>query len=102
MTTSSGLPLIACSLDGDGQRARRNEWAELLGRATASAQIEAGVRYSFPTSDPLEQQIRELAAAEADCCGFMDFDVARTSRAIHLTVTAAPDGQDALRFIFPL
>jgi hypothetical protein len=29
------LPLIACSLDTAGQRARLSEWAELLSRAAA-------------------------------------------------------------------
>jgi MerR family copper efflux transcriptional regulator len=94
------LPLIACTLDGEGQRARLREWTELLGHAEARARIAGGVRYAFAAADGLEPRIRALAAAEEACCAFLEFDVSRTGERIEMTVTAPAEGLDALRFIF--
>jgi len=47
------------------------------------------------------QRIRGLAAAEHDCCSFLEFDVTRHEDRVVMNVTAPPDGLDALRTIFP-
>lgn len=95
------LPLVACSLDADGQRERLGEWAELLAAATTSVPTADGARYSFSSSDELEQQIRALAAAEKACCSFLDFEISRGAETIELTVTSPQAGLEALRFVFP-
>jgi hypothetical protein len=95
------LPLVACSLDAGGQRERLAEWAELLGNASASAPTADGSCYSFAASDELEQQIQALAAAEKECCSFLDFEISRRAGTIELTVTSPAHGLAALRFVFP-
>jgi hypothetical protein len=95
------LPLVVCSLDAEGQRARLGEWAALLAAASTRVPTADGARYSFSASDELERQIRALAAAEKACCSFLDFDISRRARTIELTVTSPPDGLDALRLVFP-
>ncbi len=94
------LPVIACSLDGEGQQARLREWAELLAHAEARERIADGVRYSFAAADGLEPRIRDLAAAEQVCCEFLEFDVSRTGERIEMTVTAPIERLDAPHFIF--
>ena len=95
------LPLVACSLNADGQRERLGEWAEVLGKARSSVPTDDGARYSFAASDELERQLRALAAAEAECCSFLDFEIARRAGTIELTVTSPAAGLEALRFVFP-
>jgi hypothetical protein len=94
------LPVIACSLDAAGQQARLSEWAELLSRAVAHEATSDGVRYSFAAGDELEKRIRGLAGAEQACCSFLEFAVSRIDAQIEMTVSAPPEGRDALRFIF--
>ena len=93
-------PLIACSLDGKGQRARLEDWAELANTATSREELPDGFRYTFAGDDDLEARIRELAAAEQDCCSFLRLEVTRIADQIEMTVKAPADGLEALRFIF--
>jgi len=72
---------------------------------SASSRAQQGLHrhsYSFAASDPLEKLIRDLAAAEHSCCAFLEFDVSRIGDQIEMTVTAPPDGQEALHFIFSI
>jgi hypothetical protein len=97
---SSKLPLIACSLDAKDQPARLAEWRELLSGATAHEETPEGVRYTFVADEHGEQRIRDLSAAEHECCPFLEFDVAHRADEVVLTVSAQPDALDALRFVF--
>jgi hypothetical protein len=94
----ANLPLIACSLDGDGQQTRLVEWKELLAEATAREETDSGVNYSFPGE--LEARVQALAAAEHECCAFLEFEITRRNDRIELSVAAPQEGLDALRFIF--
>lgn len=94
------LPLIACSLDASDQKARLNEWAELLATATGSEELSNGVRYLFPADLDVESRLRALAAAEQTCCSFLTFEIARVGEAVKMTVTSPAEGLDALRFLF--
>jgi hypothetical protein len=95
------LPLVACSLDAEGQRERLGEWAALLAAANTRLPTADGARYSFGASDELERQIRALAAAEKACCSFLNFEISLEAETIELTVTSPPEGLAALRFVFP-
>jgi hypothetical protein len=97
---STTLPLIAYSLDAGDQKQRLADWSSLLQRATRRDEVPDGVRYTFAATDELEPQLRALTVAETACCSFLDFDIARTGEALHMTVTAPPDALTALRFIF--
>ena len=95
------LPVIACSLDATGQQARLAEWRDLLAAAVSREETSGGVRYAFAADARAEQRIRDLAAAEHGCCSFLEFDVRRHADRVLMSVTAPPDGLDALRLIFP-
>jgi hypothetical protein len=94
------LPLIACALDASGQQARLRDWAELLAEAASREATAEGARYSFVVGEEVERRIRALAAAEHDCCAFLEFGVVRTDDTVEMTVTAPVEGLEALRLIF--
>jgi hypothetical protein len=56
--------------------------------------------YVFRPASLFAQRIRDLAAAEHDCCTFLDFEIIEEGDELRLTVTTHPAGQAALRFIF--
>jgi hypothetical protein len=101
VASTARLPLIACSLDATGQQARLAQWRSLLGAAVSREEMSDGVRYTFVADARMEQRIRDLAAAEHGCCSFLEFDVSRHTNHVLMNVTAAPEGLDALRFVFP-
>jgi hypothetical protein len=94
------LPVIACTLDPAARRLRGTEWAGVLRRATARDEIACGARYVFPADDALERRVRDLAAAEGQCCSFYRFELERTAASLTMTVTAPPEAQGALRQLF--
>jgi hypothetical protein len=88
---SRPLP-IACTLTGADPAARAAELRALgadglvsvsaaPGRAVLRFRARAGVR----------ERVEAAAAAEAECCAFLDFDVEHDSEATTLTITA-PNG----------
>jgi hypothetical protein len=94
----TGLPLIACSLTGTGQRERLNEWKSLLAVAESHEELPAGMRFQFRVD--LAERVRSLAAAEHECCSFLRFDVVEAGDRVVLTVDTDEAGQEALRFVF--
>jgi hypothetical protein len=56
--------------------------------------------YVFRPASAYAQRVRELTAAERDCCGFLDFEIVEESDELRLTVSSDQAGQAALRFIF--
>lgn len=78
MTTSETL---ACSLGGDELIERLGQWAHVASQAT-SRHVEKGrIVSTYPADEDLLRRLRELIAAEAECCSFMKFEV-----------TEGPDG----------
>jgi len=94
------LPLVACSLNGEDQRARLDAWVSLLASAASRAEVPAGMSYVFRPASVFARRVRDLAAAEGACCTFLDFEIVEQSDEVRLTVTSHPTGQAALRFIF--
>jgi MerR family copper efflux transcriptional regulator len=94
----ASLPVIACTLTGEGQRERLNEWKSLLEVADSREESPTGMRFRFPRS--LTPHVRSLAAAEEECCAFLRFQVVEDGDDLVLTVETDENGQEALRFIF--
>lgn len=94
----TSLPIIACSLTGDGQRERLNEWKSLLAVAESREELPNGMRFRFRPN--LAERVRSLAAAEQECCSFLRFDAAEAEDGLVLTVETERSGHEALRFIF--
>jgi hypothetical protein len=94
----TSLPVIACSLTGDGQRERLNEWKSLLAVAESREESPSGMRFRFRAN--LAERVRSIAAAEQECCSFLRFGVVEAGDEVVMTVETEEAGQEALRFIF--
>jgi MerR family transcriptional regulator, copper efflux regulator len=94
----TNLPVIACSLTGDTQRERLNEWKSLLDIADSRETLSSGMRFRFRPNHAA--RVRSLAAAEQECCAFLRFEAVEAGGDLVLTVETDENGQEALRFIF--
>ena len=92
------LPVIACTLTGQGQKERLDDWKSLLAVATSREELPDGMRFLF--RHDLAERVRALAAAEHECCSFLRFDAVEREDGFELTVVTEASGQEALRFIF--
>jgi hypothetical protein len=69
-------PPMACSLTGSAMRERFVAWAKLGQRYLRSAESHAaGVTLRYRRAAGVEQELRELVALEAECCGFLSFEL---------------------------
>lgn len=86
----------ACTLTGAAAGNRRGRWAATLdaGRARSEA-VDGGVRVHLDHRPGLWERLEALAAAERDCCGFLDWTVTTDDDSLRLDVRA-PDGDPAL------
>jgi Cd2+/Zn2+-exporting ATPase len=97
---TSSLALVACSLDSADQQQQLADWAGLLTQARTREMISDGVRYAFAADGELKARVEALAAAQHSCCSFLAFEIAETGDELELTVTAPPNGREALGLIF--
>jgi len=92
--------VIACTLTGDEQRVRQDEWAHML---TSSLELEHtpdGVRARFPLDAQVAGELARLASAEQGCCAFLRFNLSFTPTTLVMTVTAPPEAQPILADLF--
>jgi hypothetical protein len=69
-------PVIACSLDGDGQAKRLQEIAELRQRALLEArETPAGLRMRFSARPGIREELEQLIEIESRCCSFLRFEL---------------------------
>ena len=64
---------LTCTLEGDQLVARRKAWQQVVSRATNRCVEDSRVKATYPMDAQLLQELRDLIAAEADCCPFLDF-----------------------------
>jgi DNA-binding transcriptional MerR regulator len=82
-------PPIACTLTAAGQADRIGEWRRLLGQADGREQVDGGLAFRFPAG--LAGQVAELAAAEQQCCPFLEFNLHLTAGGLRFEVQV-PEG----------
>ena len=80
---------VVCALTGGEQADRVEEWRRLIGLADARESIEGGLAFRFPLA--LAGQVAELAAAEQQCCPFMEFALRMADGALRFEVRAPAD-----------
>ncbi len=90
---------IACTLDSQSMRGRRDEWQDLLEHVEHREPIDDGLRATFAPATPLGELMR-LAAAEQDCCQFFNFAITIDSRGIALEIRVAHDALPVLHSLF--
>jgi hypothetical protein len=86
------LKPIACTLSP----VEMSDRASFIERLVADAllgrdEIDGGVRGRFRDTPDVERRVRELVAAESDCCTFLSFAVAHRQGELWLDVTGEPD-----------
>lgn len=63
----------ACTLEGSELLARMHAWEQVTSRATSRRVEDTRIVAVYPNDAQLLQRIRELIAAEAACCSFLEF-----------------------------
>jgi hypothetical protein len=93
---------VACTLN-DGQISeRRKRWHDLSARALIGrVQTEHGIQLVFRTGPDVEEELRELALLERDCCAFAEWKVTTADGRAVLDVSGAGDEAiEAVRGMF--
>ena len=91
--TTEPIP-IACTLSGDDAGSRVAEWSDLVDQhLLARDDVPHGVRLRFAAQPGLEDAVRALAVAEAQCCAFLTLDVAGDGDEVSLEITGPDDAQ---------
>jgi hypothetical protein len=91
---------LACSLRG-GAVADRRRWLGDLQRRALSVERSAGdLTIAFPSDDGLEAELRALADAESECCGFLRVSVRAVGDSLELVVAGPPDAQPIIDEMF--
>lgn len=85
---------IACTL-GAGELAERSEFiARLRKDALIGGETTArGVRLRLRDAEDVERRARALIAAEAECCAFLDFSLAREGGALVLDISGPAEAR---------
>ena len=68
--------ILGCSLEADEFRSRREAWDQLASAVVDRAWTEDGFRVRFEPADGVSESLRDLVAAEQDCCGWATWSVA--------------------------
>jgi hypothetical protein len=97
--TPSEEPL-ACSLRGEELANRRDWLGELAGRALGVTRSARGVTVAFPGDAELEAELRELAAAEAECCRFLSITVQHAGDQLALDIAGPPAARPIIDEMF--
>jgi hypothetical protein len=92
---------IACTLPPADLRARGDHIAQIAQRALRSREpLERGARLTFAGDAVTERDLRDLIAAESQCCAFLTFDLEREDDALRLDVTGPEDAQPIIAQLF--
>jgi hypothetical protein len=82
---------FTCSLEGPELLDRIGAWRDVVRQATSRGVENDRVVAVYPKDAPLLGRLRELVAAEAECCSFLLFDIEETPDAI-VTELRLPEG----------
>jgi hypothetical protein len=96
----SELP-IACTLTPDGMTARR----ALIDALAADGLLDrtatdTGLRVRLRDTPQIERRTRELVAAEAECCAFLDFALGRENGDLVLDISGPEDARPVIEMFF--
>jgi hypothetical protein len=93
---------IACALGEADLSNRQNRWLQLGQRATTDVVTTAnGLRLLFRVAPGVEEELRQLAELERDCCAFAEWSVHARGEELALDVTAdSEEGIAAVQAMF--
>ena len=85
---------IACSLGASDLRQRLDEIAEVGAASLIVRSTESGTHELRFRDDPTtRRRLEQIVAAEAECCAFLDLDLAERGGELILTLAAPEGGQ---------
>src|SRR4051812_34101646 len=88
---------IACTLSAADYRTRRATIGQIANDSLrARERIEAGARFTFSACASTEAALRDLIAAERECCPFLRMELVRDGDALILDVTGADEAQPVI------
>lgn len=93
---------IACSLEGGEARRRWRDWRALLADRLADEHSARELLVRFRDADDVRTELHRLVAAERDCCGFVDWDLAEFQGELVLTVKGEESAVAAIDAAFSL
>jgi len=88
---------LACTLDGPDLVNRIEEWREVVARAKTRRVEDGRVVAVYPKDAQILFRLRELIAAEAECCSFLRFSVEETPDAILTELQLPEELPDSVR-----
>jgi DNA-binding transcriptional MerR regulator len=91
-------PPIACTLTAADRADRIGQWRRLLGQADEREPVDGGLAFGFPAG--LAGRLAELAAAEQQCCTFLEFRLYLRAGLVRFEVRAPADGVALLASLF--
>lgn len=98
--TAGGTP-VACSLTSADLAVQASRWERLAVRAmTERTETPDGLRICFRPDPGVEEELRELAAVESDCCRWAEWAVETTSDSMVLEVRSRGEGVPVLHSMF--
>jgi len=101
MTADQAEQRIACSLEPAELSDRRSAWERLAEHALRERRsIPSGMQLVFIADEGVEDQLRELARLEGQCCSFADWTVESRNDELVLDVTAPTEAVPAVRALF--
>ena len=88
---------VACSLNDDAFRRRREMARRLLGpHLVGTEKLASGIRLSFSETLGLRAQIERFVSLERQCCGFLTFTIGPPSPELTLTIEGPPEARETL------
>ena len=92
---------IACSLSAAEQGERRDAAQRLVAAALLDARVtDRGAMLRF--SGAAEPALRELIAAERECCPFLTFELSERGDGLSLAVSGPPEARPIVLELFGL
>jgi MerR family copper efflux transcriptional regulator len=88
---------VACSLGGQAVSDRTRQWQDLLADADREL-LPDGIRLTMPSA--LAAQVAGMAAAEQQCCPFLDFRLHLAGQQLHLEVRGPAEAASMLAGLF--
>lgn len=98
---NAGPTPVACTLTSANLAAQSERWQQLASRAmTERVETEHGLRICFRTEDGVDGELRELVAAENECCAWASWTVESGAQQTVVEVRSTGEGVTTLHSMF--
>jgi hypothetical protein len=100
-TAAAAMVTLSCSLPAAEMLDRLARWKALAEQALSRSAEPGRVASTYPRSDAISAQLRELIEAEADCCPFLSFDIRENKEVIEAELRYPPEFEPIVAMIAP-